>query len=452
MCFPLPLVPFESYMLADDRPAYPVSTFLRLRFEGRFDRAALDEALSVGLSRHPLLAATVRPFRRHAAWVAADPLPRVCWLATPPTESLPPLPPLDVRREAGIRVVCCEDPGRTDLTIQVHHACSDAMGVISFVEDLLLSYARVCGAAPHAKLRSLCPEQLHGRGRFGLTTGKLLRMLPRQATGLLGVRQFLMRTPEPLIPHHAQPDDGPVPADYPTSVSRQLSRTEWAGLVACARGLGVTTHDLLARDFFLTLYDWRRAAGIDRHAWLRLAVPMNLRTYADRRLPAANVVSIVFLDRRDQDLRDPQQLLESIHQEMSLIKRLQLGLTFVLSLRACQWLPGGLRRMTQNRRCAATAVVTTYGEIRERSSLPYEDGHVVVGGAVLRSVDALPPLRPLTCVALAGVAYAGRLHVTLHYDSRVLTAANAGQLIEDFIARVRTSAQVLDPAPLGYGQ
>jgi hypothetical protein len=173
---------------------------------------------------------------------------------------------------------------------------------------------------------------------------------------------------------------------------------------------------------------------------------------ADRRLPAANVVSMVFLDRRDQDLRDPQRLMESIHQEMSLIKRLQLGLTFVLSLKVCPWLPGGIRRMTRNRRCAATAVFTTYGEIRERSSLPYEDGHVVVGGAVLRSVDALPPLRPLTCVALGGLAYAGRFHVTLHYDSRVLTAASAHQLIEDYIARVRRSAQVPDPAGLGCGR
>jgi hypothetical protein len=445
MVLPLPLVPFESYMLADDRPAYPMNMFLRLRFTGRFDRTALDKALSIAVSHHPLLAAVVRRSGRRTVWMAADHVPGVCWLTTPPAESLPSLAPLDVRVEAGLRVVSCEDAGRTDITIQAHHACCDGLGILGFAEDLLISYAKVCGVAPALRLHALQPERLPGRGRFGLTAGTLLRRLPQQARGLLGAWRFLVRTPEPLIPHQPHPAGGAVPVDYPASLTRQLTRAEWAGLVRASRRLRVTTNDLLVRDFFLSVNDWRLRAGVDGCGWLRLAVPISLRTLADRRLPAANVVSMVFLDRRGGDMEDPQRLLDSVHQRMSLVKRLQLGLTFVLSLGVCQWLPGGLGRRTRMGLCMATAVLTNLGTVAGHCPLAHEDDQLVVGEAVLRSVDGLAPLRPLTCVAVALLLYAGRLHITLHYDSRVLAATNACRLIDDFTARVRESAEVREP-------
>ncbi len=452
MVLPLPLVPFESYMLADDRPAYPMNCFVRFRFLGRFDRAALDTAMSTAVSRHPLLAAVVRRSRRRDFWVAADRPPTIHWLGTAPAESLPSLIPLNVRVEAGLRVVLCEGAGRTDLTIQVHHACCDGMGILRFVEDMLVSYAGACGATPGSALRALCPEQLRNRGRFGLTPGKLLRMLPKQAVGLRGVRRFLMRTPEPLVPHRSQPDNGPLSPGYPAFLTRQLDRTEWARFIATARRFGVTTNDLLVRDCFLALNGWRRRAVDSPGGWLRLTVPMNLRTMTDRHLPAANVVSMVFPDRLARDMEDPQRLLDSIHQQMSLIKRLQLGLTFLLSLRACQWLPGGLNRMTRADRCAATAVLTNLGAVLDQCPLPYEGGRLVVGDAVLHGVDALAPLRPLTCAALAVVVYAGQPHITLHYDSRVLTAMDAGDLIDDFTARLWESIGTRGPLAVEVGR
>lgn len=72
MLFPLPLVPFESYMLADDRPAYPMNCFARIRFHGRLDRAALSSAMSVAVSRHPPLSAVVRRSGNQDVRVAVD--------------------------------------------------------------------------------------------------------------------------------------------------------------------------------------------------------------------------------------------------------------------------------------------------------------------------------------------------------------------------------------------
>lgn len=439
MLLPLPLVPFESFMLADDRPAYPMNCFARIRFRGRLDRTALESAMAIAVSRHPLLAAVVRRSGSQDFWVAADQPPAVQWRNTPLVESLPPLAPLDVRVEPGLRVVSCEDGGNTDLIIQVHHACCDGVGVLRFAEDLFLSCALASAGVWKSVLPTLCPERLLDRGKFDQTTDRLLKMMSRQEVGVLGASQFRKRTCEPLVPHQARPDDSSPPADYPASLTRRLDRAESTRLVMAARRLGVTVNDFLVRDCFLTLKRWRKHTG-NQSGWVRVAVPVNLRTRADRRLPAANMASVVFLDRLARHMDDSERLLDSVHQEMTLIKQKQLGAILVLTLENSRSMPGGLQEFVRPDHCTATAFLTNLGAVLDRYPVPQKEGRFVVGDAVLQSMEALAPLRPLTCAAIAAVAYAGEFHITLHYDSRVLTVTDARELIEDFTGRVRQSA------------
>ena len=55
MVLPLPLTPFEDYMLADDRPQWPMAFFLRLRARGEYSLSVLERAVQAALARHPLL-------------------------------------------------------------------------------------------------------------------------------------------------------------------------------------------------------------------------------------------------------------------------------------------------------------------------------------------------------------------------------------------------------------
>jgi hypothetical protein len=437
---PLPLVPFESYMLADHRPAYPMYCIIRLRFAGRFDRPALDTAMSAALARHPLLTAIARPAGSRWVWEPADHSPKIDWLEAAPAESLPHLEPLDVHVTPGLRVVACEGPTQTDLTLQAHHACCDGLGVFLFAEDLLMSYAVARGLMPVESLRPIQPEDLRTRGRFGLTTAPLLKVLSRQLFGLAGARQFLMRTSEPLVWHAARPDDAPLPSNYPASWTRQLDEAQTAGLLATARTLGVTLNDLLARELFLCLARWQQRYGHGRQGWLRLCVPMSLRTAAQDRLPAANSVGMLFLDRRPRDAAAPEQLLASIHKEMQLLKRMQLGWTFVLSLGLCQWLPGGLQRRCRNPRCMSTAVFSNLGVLFAHCPLADAQGRVRLGELTLEHMDLLTPWRPLTCATFTAWSYAKRLSFTLHYDPRVLAADEAGELLDHFVELNRKQA------------
>jgi hypothetical protein len=437
----LPLTVTEQMLFWEDRPAYPWSGFFRLRFLGVPDRSALQNAVTVALERHPLFRSRVEQTgRSRLRWVIDEsPAPAFHWTAGPTGGPFPSATHLDVRREIGMRLQVIHEPDRADLLIHMHHCSSDALGTFQFIHDLLLAYANAVGGS-HLPLPPLDPQRLHYRGRFGLNVGTLLRLLPKQMVGLLGARQFLMRRPRPLVPCRAAPPDAPLPPQYPAVLSHFFGPEETRRLREAARRQAVTVNDLLGRDLFLALHAWRHAQGVaDEDSWLRLMVPVNLRTDGDRQLPAANVVSSVFLDRRGRDCDDAVLLLQSIHDEMDLIKRLQLGFTFVFSLHVARYLPGGLRAQSRGDKCKISCIFTNLGSILADSPLPRSDARLVAGNLILDQMDVVPPYSPYTCAAFSVGSYADRLFITLHYDPRPLSADQAASLLATYAAQIRTA-------------
>ena len=432
----LPLTAFEEYMLRDDRPAHPMDFFIRLRFTGRLDRSAVAAAWHRALMRHPLLTVLVaQPGRGRPQWIERAAGSPVSWLASEPA-----VRPLDLRSEPGVRAWAVERAGTTDFWTQFHHAACDGLGAMAFLEDFLAGYATAVGAAME-ELRPLRPDLLPYRNRFGLSPGKWLGMLHRQAVGLLGVWQFLRHKPVPLAPQSPEQISQPLPCAYPAMYAAEFSRRESQAIRESARRQGATLNDLLIRDLLMAMFDWREQhAGGRPDDWLRLAVPVNLRTAADAALPAANVVSMVFIDRRADDAHDPAELLRGIHGQMEQIKRLRLGLTFVLSLGVARVMPGGMAAQVDPSRCAATAVLTNCGESLRTAAFGRLRGRIVLGNSVLEAVDVLPPLRPHTSAALAVLTYGGRLRVTLHYDPRPISPGQARELFHAFFERIHESA------------
>ena len=58
--FPLPLSPFERYMVLDDTDAYPMSFVLIVRLKGNLQQEVFEESVVFALRRHPLLMSTIR--------------------------------------------------------------------------------------------------------------------------------------------------------------------------------------------------------------------------------------------------------------------------------------------------------------------------------------------------------------------------------------------------------
>ena len=90
IAFPLPLAPFEEYMLGDDHSAYPMVFFLRLRFSGRIDETSFETAYQAAVSRHSLLRAILASKgKRNLEWVESDQLPSIRWVERGNSDALP---------------------------------------------------------------------------------------------------------------------------------------------------------------------------------------------------------------------------------------------------------------------------------------------------------------------------------------------------------------------------
>lgn len=456
MAFPIPLTAFEEYMVLDGTASHPMEFFFRLRFAGRLDVDALRSACEETLARHPLLRARIdrRPGRRPRFVAAADTRAAFVVVERPAADhpdDYPSPPPLDTDRGPLVRLTALTPPaGRaddetgTDLLAQFHHAGCDGLGALDFLEDLAtIAAARIDARPP--RLDRLEPARLARRWRYGFDAWGLLASLPRQARGLEGVWQYVRNAPARLPPG----DRTAGPRRLATcSVACDAATT--GGLRREATRLGVSLNDLAAAALFEALRETLatteearpRAAGRRDRSVVRLSIPMNLRQTADRRLPAANVVSMVFLDRSAAAIDEPDGLLRSIHDEMQLIRRLGLGMTFLFTLWAARLTPGGIGGLVRNQRTAATALFTNIGRLFRRSCRP-GGGLLRIGPATLESIDGLAPLRRGTPLAVTAAEYAGSWTFTLRYDPAAVSAEQARRIATALRARLHRHA----PAP-----
>ena len=474
----LPLTAFEEYMLRDDRPAYPMSIVARLRFAGALHPPAANAALKAAIARHPLLRAKTRlAANGRYEWVGVDSPPAISWIEGPGHGRFPCMRPIDLHAETGLRAWAAADPQQSSLVMQVHHAACDGKGVIQVLDDFVRGYAGAwAGNISEIDLLPCNPQRLLGRGRFGLTAKKLLRLLPAQLSGLVGAAQFLFRNAVPVVspvsPTHTAPkrrqrsraedsaseEESPqqalpgLPAEFPEVKLARLSSAEVQRLSALAATRRATLNDWLLRDFFAAIADFRaRHSDTAASDWIRILVPLNLREAGDHDMPAANVVSMVFLDRRPSQIARTDRLLDGIHAEMDMIRRRRLGLTFIASLCCLRWLPGGIAARVNQERCEATCVVSNMGRAMADSPLARRGEKIVAGNVVLEGIDLFSPVRAGTAVSVALVHYAGELQLCLHYDSRQITEPQADELMATYLRMIRIPLGETCPAAQGEG-
>ena len=444
MTFPLRLTPFEEYALRDGTASHPLEFFYRLTFDGPLEGAAVAAAAAEAFRRHPLLAARIdeRPGRT-PRFMESGAGPAV--VVIDGARGLPPIPALDTARGPLARLLLVErSDGMTDILAQFHHAACDGLGALTFLGDFCaILDATLSGDRPPADTGD--PLSLRGRGRYGLDSWKLLRSLPAQARGLEGVWKFLRNRPVQLAA--VTTDEPPTRTHRLQRSSAEFDADDVRSLRRAATEAGVSLNELAAAALLGAIHDtlpsstWRHPR--DR---VRLSIPMNMRRPADRHMPAANVVSMVFLDRAPADL-ESSALPTSLHDEMQLIKRLGLGMTFLFTLAIARGLPGGIARLVDDRSTAATALFTNLGRIFTRVA-EHRGGCVRVGPRRLVAVEPLAPLRRGTALAMAAVEYAGALVFTLRTDPSAVDAATTVALRDAFARRLshRLPAEASEPA------
>ncbi len=454
------MVAFERYMLADDRPEYPMTFVMAVQLAGEIDRAAMEESLREALGRNPLLRAVVdRTIARGPCWVSAGENPvEFDWDMEAAPLDCPGGEAIDLATQPGLRAWARQGArtqqgeSRTELTFQFHHACCDGIGAMCFIGDVLGAYGiRTARGDERPVPQPLDAQRLHERAALGRPDesalgrlGALLRVLPLTL-------KFFRRHPRPLAPgrtasrNASQEPTTPLP--FPGIKRVVLSEACTKELHDASRRQGVTLNDLLLRDMFLTVADWNeRASASPRHGWLRILMPMNLRGVEDDAMPAANLVSLSFLTRRAEECRRPRRLLAGIHSETSSIKRIRRGLYFIRVIEATLALCGKIPRLLVGRRCRATVVFSNMGDIGHwfSKTFPCRGGRIVVGNLMLEGITAAPPIRPNTTAAVLVYSYAQRLNVNVLCDLRVFSPRQAEELLRDYTQRLQETSVAAD--------
>ncbi len=478
----------EKYHFFDSDSQFPNLIHCRLLVETRIDEALARHAWDIAGGRQPLFGCHVES--RHG---------RLCWKKQPPVASCAsvvsessdnhPIDSVSLQCNASI---CFDDlptaPGplsdfreRLDSTsplgpfllvrrwsvpadanaenvahfseiwFTTHHALCDGAGAVSFINDWWRVYDNlVTGVKPTRGLMTLRLDKFLQRNQLGLGRWKFFRQLPFQAVGIFGATKFLFRksatlrlSPEQTNYSKFDPSDlkldKPLP-ETPAIVSGWIDVETLEQLVRDTTNHQTSLNSRLLGDLFNAIQRWR--SRIDRAAspqdWIRIILPMNIREFADRRLPSVNRTSIVQIDRRNMsELADPA-LFRSIDREINLIRKWQLDRMFLIVIRGLSIFQPLVRRAAQNKKPRGIAVFTNLGQPfrqHERSIAEAPSSKKLIP----TEIDFLGPLRYGTPLNIAVARYQDRLRVTIHYDSAILSQVEASDLLREYLTALRAT-------------
>ncbi len=438
----MPLVPFEHFMLANDRPGHPMSFFVRLTFDGQFDRNLLNAALKTAFALHPLLNSLLQGTAKDAtsriAWVAAchEP-PQIDWHDLQTSIRFVGGPEIDLRSECGVRIWVREAAPTTRLFLQIHHCCCDGLGAVTFIDTLLRAYHLLYTTTSTAPLEKIFDIALLREREMPISSWQTLKMAWRER---LRVARFFNERPVPLATRSIPSADNSGCEPFPPLQTFTFGAAETRQIQIAAKRQGVTVNALMLRDLFLAIDDWNRSISPDhRGRGIRVCMPVNLRRAHDYRMPAANVVTMAFMDRRPEELTDPECLLRHLYAETERTKDLRGSMPFASALKLLGLFPGGINRWSGRDMCHASTVMSNLGVPCARSPLLGPDRRLVAGGVVLKSIEVALPLFPFTHAAFLALNYGRELTLTVSHDPQWLDEADGREMLDRFVHRMKAS-------------
>lgn len=441
-----PVTAFEALLLAQDSPRRPLTAPIEIAYDGHLDGQHARTALQHVLASHPLLQSTVDNPKQPRTWtVHPGTLPFLDWDSQEARVRFPEEKEwIDLTQEFGLRVWIRQGNGQGRLTFQVHHACTDGIGVMSFILDFLRTYAEIAAGNPPPDLGR--PTQALARRETYQHSSPMSRWntvwgLANRFGRWRRLSPIALGTPRPHVA---------IKSPLQSIVHRSLPDQFLQRLLQSARRQNATLNDLLLRDLFLTL----NKAKTDLHSAthdpeysssnesLVLCMPVNLRQQEDASMPSANKLMLTFLHRTSQDCEQPDELLSGIHSETQTIKKTLRGVKILFVIKWALRLFGRIPARLLNKTSFATAVLSNLGRVDAAVDPQFlnREGLIEIGGLTIRDFITAPNGLAGTSVVFVASSYAGKLFITLWHDASRFSSEEIEQLMDQFTQQLEHSA------------
>ncbi len=431
--FPMPLTSMEKFHRYDSSAAFNNQVYCRFRYRGIVDAEAGQRAVDFCVSRHPLFSAQVREQAGRLKWVQSSELmPTIDWhetlngkqgrVAIKDSDATP------------WKIVCRNDGRDSEVWFCMSHAIADGLGGIQVACDWMKCYhERMSEEKLVKRAPRLNPRDLLRRNSLGLTDRSYLKKLWKQPIALFGASKFIFRRPAELF----EPIEGEVWNDeiQPAVIGVWIDAEPADAIRQQAKTISVSVNALLVGELMRTLKEVCLRNPKRNSEWVRVILPMNIRNFADRRMPATNRATVVQVDRRMRDCQR-EDFFGGLNYEIQIIRDWELGKLFLLAVKMMNWIPGALRRSAKSTKCRGTAVFANLSEPFGRLGLPVDNGETIVGNLRLREFDFVGPIRLRMPLNFTFQEHLGRMRLSLHYDSRVVDRTTAEEILGDFAGRL----------------
>lgn len=432
--FPLHMTPFESYMLVDDSPEFPMTFVLVCEFSGEINREAFQQAIDSGLQRHPMLRTNVRPAKSSRdCWVEAEDYDsQVRW-----GEIDEPIYVegtgvyLNLRSDIGFRCWCQHDSNRGKLIAVFHHGTCDGIGAYQFLGDVFWFYAKQMGQQ-NPELSDLDQKDLRKRFRSSVSAELVKIVFDNKQAKRKEADQRLV---QPLsTPHDTKSDD--ELKVYPQLLSHTYNKTEFRDLRLDAQESGQTINDRLLESLFAAASRWNQEFSTDFEAKdFCINMPLDLRLPDNPVFSATNLVTCSLIRRTPAQINDPLDLPSSLREQMMQIKHSRFDSPFMKMLVGAPIDLDDAKMTYSNRECLATAVFSNTGDPTRRflAELPRKKGVVHFGNLVLEDIGGASPLRYETRVAMNIFTYRRNLRICMRFDPQYFSTDDGKAFLNYFV-------------------
>ncbi|MEZ6088813.1 MAG: chromosome condensation protein [Pirellulaceae bacterium] len=349
---------------------------------------------------------------------------------------------IDIRKQVGLRIWIRSNSQQAVVTTQFHHATCDGIGAYQFLGDWLWHYADLVGEAIDEPLPTLDVKLLRQRIRNSFDVEQYRRPDGSLETGPTKTlaKQCLFGAQPLSKPKRRDSEPNASGSNiFPALRGFEFDKDVYKDLRHVAEHRGQSTNELLIERLLVTLRKWNQQQGGKGNRDLCIMMPMDLREITNRMATAANLVTYALIRRKQSQCVESEALIDSIRQEMVMLKRDRFRTPFMNLIAHARRYPTWFKRWFSSRRCLATAILSNTGDPTKRFSVafPRQKGLLKAGNLLMTDIYGVPPMRLGTRLTISIFTYRRVLKICMRCDPHFFTPEQTQQLLDLYVQSIQ---------------